>query len=307
MSGIISGGDELGSIVYPIPIVVFDSVAATATILLALTLAPPVLSSKVHRSKLWLSMIATMMIFPLFYLLNVGSQFHNEDAPPIGLCILQAGFIYAGPPAATTAVLCFITDMTLGLRSMLFNTKRSSFFISFLIVLPSIIFACVFFEAIALVNRDRGVHFDATHMFCESDNTGPQVKISALLTVISLALTLCMEVWTVVTLYRNWSAVRTFRRTKTDVQLGVMIRLGIFTVIAGFAAVLGAVALPNNLHGQSSWNIFLVTVPLLAALVFGTRRDIMSTYACRRSRKSEFETTQSDIKVVEIYVQHGAV
>jgi hypothetical protein len=82
--------------VSPVPIVVFDSVAATATILLALTLAPPVLSSKVHRSKLWLSMITTMMIFPLLYLLNVGSQFHTEDAPPIGLCILQAGFIYAG-------------------------------------------------------------------------------------------------------------------------------------------------------------------------------------------------------------------
>jgi uncharacterized membrane-anchored protein len=41
-------------------------------------------------------MITTMMIFPLFYLVNVGSQFYTKDAPPIGLCILQAGFIYAG-------------------------------------------------------------------------------------------------------------------------------------------------------------------------------------------------------------------
>jgi hypothetical protein len=71
-------------------------VAITATISLALTLAPAVFCSNVHRSKAWFSMITTMMIFPLLYLLNIGSQFHAEQSPPIGLCILQAGFIYAG-------------------------------------------------------------------------------------------------------------------------------------------------------------------------------------------------------------------
>lgn len=67
-----------------------------ASISLAFTLAPVLFSSNVHRSKPWYSMITSMMIFPLLYLLNVGSQFDYEDAPPIGLCILQAGFIYAG-------------------------------------------------------------------------------------------------------------------------------------------------------------------------------------------------------------------
>jgi len=277
--------------------VVFDAVAVTATISLALTLAPAVLSSNVHRSKTWFSMITTMMIFPLLYLLNVGSQFNTEDSPPIGLCILQAGFIYAGPPACTTAVLCFITDMTLGLRALLFKKKRNQFFMSALIVIPSIIFACVFFEAIVLVNGNRGVHFDGAHMFCESNNKGPQVKISAVLTVISLVLTLGMEVWTLLMLYRNWSAVRSFRHTSTDVQLSVMIRLGVFSLVVGFAAVLGAVTLPNNLQGGGMWNIFLVSVPLLAALAFGTRRDIMSAYAFWNWRKNGLRASPSDVKV----------
>jgi hypothetical protein len=124
MSGIFSGGSktiicsvisgaeldagELSSKADLTPIVVFDVVAVTATVSLALTLAPPVLSSKVHRSKLWLSMITTMMIFPLLYLLNVGSQFHTEDSPPIGLCILQAGFIYAG--------MCFGNSKKTGIK-----------------------------------------------------------------------------------------------------------------------------------------------------------------------------------------------
>ncbi|KAJ7042018.1 hypothetical protein C8F04DRAFT_114404 [Mycena alexandri] len=271
MSGIVSGGGaELGSRVEPVPIVIFDTVAVIATISLALTLAPAVLSSNVNRSKAWFSTITTMMIFPLLYLLNAGSQFHTEDAPPIGLCILQAGFIYAGPPACT---------LTLGLRAMLSNAKRNPFFSSTLLVMPSIIFASVFFEAIALVNGDRGVHFDSTHMFCESDNKGPQVKISAVLTLITLVLTLGMEVWTIVMLYRNWAAVRSFRRTSTDVQFSVMVRFGVFSLVVGFAAVLGGVTLPNNLQGGAMWNIFLVTVPLFAALAFGTRRDIMSFYA----------------------------
>jgi len=309
MSGIFSGGGELGSSADPIPIIVFDAVAATASINLALILGPAVFSPNVKRSKAWLSMITTMMIFPLLYLLNAGSQFHTDDPPPIGLCILQAGFIYAGPPAATASVLCFMADMTLGLRAMLFNKPRNTVFTTMLIVLPSIIFASVFFEAIALVNGNRGVHFDSAHMFCESDDSGPQVKISAFLTVISLALALCMAVWTVVLLYRNWSAVRTFRRTRADLQLGVMIRLGVFTLVVGFAAVLGAVALPNNTHGGAVWNIFLVMVPLLAALAFGTRRDILSVYAFWNWRgRNGFQAAGPSAAVkIEVNVQSSAV
>ncbi|KAJ6457069.1 hypothetical protein C8R47DRAFT_1227609 [Mycena vitilis] len=191
MSGIFSGGGDLG-IINSSPIVVFDTVAVVAALSLALTLAPALFSSKVHRSGPWFSMIITMMIFPLLYLLNVGSQF-DTGVPPIGLCILQAGFVYAGPPACTTAVLCFITDMNLGLRAMLTNKARNKHVVTALIAMPAIIFEAVFFEAIMLVNGHRGVHFDTPHMFCESDTTGPQIKISAILTIISLALTLCIE------------------------------------------------------------------------------------------------------------------
>ncbi|KAJ6606165.1 hypothetical protein DFH09DRAFT_3373 [Mycena vulgaris] len=295
MSGIFSG--DVGSTVNPGPIIIFDAVAVVASVSLALTLAPAVFAPNIHRSKTWYSMIVTMMIFPLLYLLNAGSQFHGEHPPPIGLCILQAGFIYAGPPACTVAVLCFLADMTLGLRAVLFNGKRSQFVASALIIIPSIVFACVFFEAIALVDGNRGVHFDPAHMFCESNAKGPQVKISAILTMITLVLTLCMEVWTIVMLYRNWSAVRSIRRTKTDLQLSAMIRFGAFTLVVGFAAVMGAVTLPNNLIGGATWNIFLVTVPLLAALSFGTRRDIMSAYAFWNWRRNGLQAGRSEGKV----------
>jgi hypothetical protein len=304
MSGIFSGFEPASSI-NPTPIVIFDVVAVTATISLALILAPAVFSPNVQRSKAWLSMITTLMIFPLLYLLNVGSQFHAGEAP-IGLCILQTGLIYAGPPTCTTSVLCFITDMTLGLRAMILNRTRGKFFMYALLFLPSIVFATVFFEAIALVNSKRGVHFDFPHMFCESDDKGPQVKVSATLTVVSLVLTLCMEVWVVVLLYRNWTAVRSFKRTRTDFQLEVMIRLGVFTLVVGFAGVLGAVALPNNLEGGAVWNIFLVTVPLLAALAFGTRRDIMSVYALWSTTTNTLHAGPSEVKV-EVYVQSNAV
>jgi len=288
MSGIFSGGNTSGSSVDFGPIIVFDAVAVVASLSLALVLAPAALGSNIPRNKSWFSMITTMMIFPLFYLLNAGSQFHAEEAPPIGLCILQAGFIYAGPPACTTAVLCFITDITLGLRAVLVDGKRNPAFSTTLIVLPSIIFAAVFFEAIALVNGNRGVHFDSAHMFCESNAYGPQVKISALLTVVSLFFTLCMEVWAVIMLYRNWSAVRSFRRTRTDLQLSTIIRFGVFSLVVGFGAVLGAIAVPNDVEGGAIWNIFLVTVPLLAAFAFGTRRDIISAYAFWNWKKNGF-------------------
>ncbi|KAJ6457065.1 hypothetical protein C8R47DRAFT_1227607 [Mycena vitilis] len=55
-------------------------------------------------------------------------------------------------------------SMTLGLKSTLNNGNRSRFIVSFLLALPPIIFASVFFEAIAPVNGDRGVHFDGAHV-----------------------------------------------------------------------------------------------------------------------------------------------
>ncbi|KAJ7932692.1 hypothetical protein B0H13DRAFT_2307367 [Mycena leptocephala] len=287
MSGIFSGRDDPGSTVDPVPIVVFDTMAAVSSISLALTLAPAVLSPNVHRSKAWFSMITTMMIFPLLYLLNVGSQFNYHDSPPIGLCILQTGFIYAGPPTCTISVLCFITDMAFELRAMLFNGTRNKIFMSLLILLPSILFICVFFEAFALVADNGGVHFNATHMYCDSERKAP-LTTSAALVVILLFLTLCVEVWTIVMLYRNWAAVRSFRHT--TLQLGVIIRLGVFSLVVGFGAVMGGVALPNDSRGGALWNIFIVSVPLLAALAFGTRRkDIMSAYAFWNWKKNGFQ------------------
>ncbi|KAJ7191765.1 hypothetical protein GGX14DRAFT_406872 [Mycena pura] len=230
MSGIFSGGGQgFHGSVNPLPIVVFDAVAVTATVSLALTLAPAALCSNVHRSKAWFSMITTMMIFPLLYLLNVGSQFHTEATPPIGLCILQAGFIYA-------AAFCFIADvgvfsstaMTLGLRAMLTKGKRNRFFASVLIVMPSIIFACVFFEAIILVNGNRGVHFDSTHMFCESDSGGPHLDHRHAIPELGCC-----------------SILQTHQARSAT--------LGLDTVR------LGAIKMPNNLPGGAIDNIFLVS------------------------------------------------
>ncbi|KAK7035927.1 hypothetical protein R3P38DRAFT_610549 [Favolaschia claudopus] len=92
---------EPASLIAPIPIIIFDVVAVVASLSLALILAPALLSPTVKRSKTWFTMITAMMIFPTLYLLNVRSQFDTGNAPPIGPCIVQAGFIYAG-----IALLC---------------------------------------------------------------------------------------------------------------------------------------------------------------------------------------------------------
>ncbi|KAJ7611724.1 hypothetical protein FB45DRAFT_315140 [Roridomyces roridus] len=281
MSRILSRGgdsDEQASNYSDRLIIVFDIVAAASFVSLALTLTPAVFSANVRRSKSWYSMIATLMIFPLLYLVNVGSQFNDDSSPPFGLCVLQAGFSYAGPPACTVAVLCFLIDTTLGLRARLYNFKRSKAIMATLLVAPSIIFAVVFFEAIALFQGHRSVYFDSAHMFCASQHSAPQYKISALLTVISLFLTLVSEGWAVYLLYRNWALVKACRNSP-DFQLSSVVRLGAFTIVVGFAAVVGAVAMPDSKMGGGLWNIFMISVPLLAALAFGTRRDILLTYA----------------------------
>lgn len=76
-------------------ILTFDIVASVACVSLVATLAPALFCSGVKRSKPWLNMIFTLMVLPLFYLLNAGHQF-NSSSPPLGLCLFQAGLIHAG-------------------------------------------------------------------------------------------------------------------------------------------------------------------------------------------------------------------
>ncbi|KAJ7170741.1 hypothetical protein C8R43DRAFT_65053 [Mycena crocata] len=75
------------------PIIIFNFLAAGGFVLLLATLLPAVLSSSVHRSKTWFSMIISWIVYAISYLLIVGHQLGPE--PPRGVCAIQMLLIYA--------------------------------------------------------------------------------------------------------------------------------------------------------------------------------------------------------------------
>ncbi|KAJ6531851.1 hypothetical protein B0H19DRAFT_459200 [Mycena capillaripes] len=79
------------------PTYIFNVLAATGFILLFATVVPAALSSNIHRSKTWFSMIISWMVYAASYLLILGYQL-GPEGPPRGICGLQMLFIYACPP-----------------------------------------------------------------------------------------------------------------------------------------------------------------------------------------------------------------
>lgn len=142
----------------------------------------------------------------------------------------------------------------------------------------------------AITQGPSTIYFKALHRF-RLTIISVRVKISALLTVISLALTLCMEGWitrlcthyfiyivcsldrcdTLSKLVRSSNLQAHQHRCSTrghdsprDIHCHRRICRSVRSAwpcfgLFSFRRSLGAVALPNNMHGESSWNIFLVT------------------------------------------------
>jgi len=293
MSGISAGNTPgpIASLSAPtLPIVIFDSVASVSAISMAITLAPAFLDSNIRRSKAWFNMIVNLMVFPLLYLLNAGHQF-TKSPPPYGPCLLQAVFIYAAPPTATAAVLCHITDVALGLYVALFKKKANARLSNVLLFLPLTAFFFTFFTEILTLRLSETslMGYDSAHMFCTAGAGTVHSRFSAALTVILLFVMLCMEAWIFGMLFRHWRTFKSFEKNHRDLRLSIFLRFGIFTLLVGGSGTLSAFLLPENMSVGALWNIFLVSVPLVAGFTFGTHKDILSTWAgwilCKLKRR----------------------
>jgi len=224
-------------------------------------------------------MIITLTVFPLFYLTNSMYQFHGKG-PPFGLCLFQAALIYAGPPTACAAVLCYILDVALGLYAAIYNKTRNAKWSIFILYFPAILFHLVFCVSVMAVQSEENVLFESAHMFCGAGAGSPHARLSAALAILALFSMLCVEGWIIVMLVRNWRKFRSFSNRNKELQLSVFIRFGVFTLVVGGSGTLSAFMIPENQSAGAIWNIFLVTVPFVAGLAFGTHKDLMKTWFC---------------------------
>ncbi|KAJ6546783.1 hypothetical protein B0H19DRAFT_1162482 [Mycena capillaripes] len=193
--------------------------------------------------------------------------------------------------------------MARGLRAMLINGKRNNFFASALILLPSIIFFLSLFNY-HLSSSTATEAYTSMVPTCSARVIAPNIRASDHNLPIPHTLHGSLDPHNAIPELDSCSIVQTHqdrcptlghdtaRCVQSCGRIWSGVGLGIDSYFRTYSYLprrLGAVKLPRSLQGGATWNIFLVTAPLLAALTFGTRRDIMSVYAFWKRKNSEFQ------------------
>ncbi|KAJ7104082.1 hypothetical protein B0H15DRAFT_6734 [Mycena belliarum] len=274
------------------PIIIFNFLAASGFALLLATLFPALLSSRIHRSKAWFSMIFSWIIYALSYLLIIGHQLGPE--PPRGICVYQMVLIYACPPLTAMSGLAFIIDVHFRVTGALFTSQVDHRYTQSLLLVPWASFVAVASGALIAVQDFADVSRNSHHMYCHS-TTSVQYLTTALICVFALFVALCMITWTATILYRNWALFRRLSVKQNDLRLSSLIRVAIFSMMTSIGLGLGAFSAfrGNATEGDAIWGALLPILPFLCAIAFGTQRDIVRCWMFRKPRTEGADASMS--------------
>ncbi|KAJ7818815.1 hypothetical protein B0H13DRAFT_397205 [Mycena leptocephala] len=236
------------------------------------------LSPRVRRTPAWYLFMASWMFFCLSYFLIAGQQVGAE--PSFGICATQAALVYAAPPLTSCVSLSFLLQLYSTVSSVLRNGRSSRTRTIALQIFPFVVYFVFFIEslAICLSNRDE-VARSISGMFCHLTNPF-QVKITATVVILAMTSMLVYEVLTIALLYRNWTAFQRLRvRTNDAVSLPLLIRVTVFSFLPMVAMVVSSMAfLSTSPIVAAETNLVVAFLPIAAAVIFGTQRDLLSVW-----------------------------
>lgn len=154
-----------------------------------------------------------------------------------------------------------------------------------LLFLPFVVMAGIIVEVFMFgASHPNAIEMDPDSLYCHLGINTPG-SISVVLSVIPLAGSIVMMGITAVTLYRHWSEIQSgkLNNSSNTVSLSTIIRLGAFVMFPMLGLGI-ALAFPGSSTSSVNWNMVLPIIPLSAALIFGTQKDLMAVYACGKSR-----------------------
>ncbi|KAJ7116063.1 hypothetical protein C8R44DRAFT_794053 [Mycena epipterygia] len=253
----------------------FNSLYFIGLGLLAIVILPPLLSRNVSRGPLWFCFMGSWMLYCVSFLLIVGRQLGPE--PPFGLCLFQAALIHAAPAFATLTGVCFIVDVYFALQLAMspksqWVPKRRT---PFLLALPIVVFFVLFFLSLAIgLQNHSNVNREPNNMFCHI-NTGLPTLVSAILSGSSIFIAIGLEAAAVIVMYHNWATFPRYNASDPHIAPGMLIRISLFSLLTLLGLSLSAIMLFHVHESDVKWNILLPILPNIAAILFGTQRDIL--------------------------------
>ncbi|KAF9035426.1 hypothetical protein BDZ89DRAFT_490296 [Hymenopellis radicata] len=274
----------------PTAVRIYDGVSFLGFFALLLTLLPATLSKRIHRTRPWYSFIASWMVFAFSFLLLVNNQI--EDTPHFGTCVLQMVMVYSSPVLVGTTGVAFIMDTIYTFRGLVLGTTNSSHvYRDLMIIMPWVLWILMIMVTLFLIGKPEQIQRDSTHMFCHSTSSA-QLIVTLCMAFPLTAGCIVLELYLVYFLYRNWVAFRIYisdqggtRQHRQSVSM--MVRLAVFTTMPLIALGLAAFIAAHERESTALWNILLASVPITAALSFGTQKDILQFYNPRHRPEDE--------------------
>ncbi|ESK80732.1 hypothetical protein Moror_2973 [Moniliophthora roreri MCA 2997] len=283
MSALSSRGDGQGQLA---PFIVFDVLHGSALFLLLLTILPPLVSKSVRRMKTWYALMVSSIMFSSSFLLLLGQQ--SGPSPAFGVCVYQAGLIYATPATLSAAGLTFVIELHWRLCSAFTGQELDYARVNMILFLPPIVHLSIFFLTLFFgLSNPSLVERLPNGMYCHVDSRVPTTAVGVTVVLMLIAMIL-MEFFTISRLWHRRKNCTDIRVNGSDghYPLQSFIRITVYTLIGGLGIVLVDL-LVNTLSDDSTAALcLLAVVPLSVALLFGTQMDIISFYMCRRKKWS---------------------
>jgi len=165
-------------------------------------------------------------------------------------------------------------------------------------VFPYVMSSISFLGAFMLLRDPLDVERTSSHMFCHVKSPGP-ATLTGILCVVPLVIALVLEAWAAILLVRHWSTFRRVLRCNSDspVTVSILVRILVFTAVpvTGISLTITSIVSPSANVDETTWDVLLLTLPILAALAFGTRRDILRGWLFWRKDRTGAGVYKSEV------------
>ncbi|KAJ7227250.1 hypothetical protein GGX14DRAFT_629030 [Mycena pura] len=243
--------------------VVFDVVLFLGVLSLVIPLAPAIFSASVNRMKTWFALLISTAIYCISFLLLLGQ--HTGPEPPLPICTLQAGLIYAGPPLLACAGLLFVVELYMRLSAIVMSRKVNENFIYWMLWILPIVHTVDFWVAIMHGLADiHTISRDPSGLYCHITQKVP-TTFTGVLTGIFVALMFVVESVTIVLMLRDGCLIVSCEYSLIDILVNTNDSSDDSTTSY---VTLTFLAVPN----------ICGSVPLSVSIVFGAQMDIVKWY-----------------------------
>jgi len=253
-------------------IIIFDVMNVVGLLLTSIALLPALLSSTVSRTSTWIALLVSSIFYSSSYLLLLPIGQRTVAQPAYGVCLYQASLIYSAPVFVSFAGLSYVLQIYFGVPGMVSRSPMSKLKINTMLLIAPVFLATFMFivSLVVGVNYPDTVTIDSTRRYCHITERLPRVT-AAILIGLGTSGMIAFEVLISVHISRNWIKLRTFAWYKFG-------RIVVFTIFPFGAFTLNIAGLFSSGTTNDKWNLLLPILPLGAAIIFGSRRDIVGAW-----------------------------